>query len=164
MDLPAARVANEEAEAFCGRLRAWLGVEKRRKFGCAGREIRRDSLGASVVVREDGHAGGPPGCHEQRPEHLLDPVGGRRRGCAIAERLATPGFHGNAGLVLAAALAGRKPLDLLVLGGLRLRGRRGDFLHAGLFADLALDLSCERRVLLEEIARVVLALAEAVAV
>src|SRR2546423_1575946 len=64
--------------------------------------------------------------------------------------------------LLFGALASRKLLDLLVgLGfGRRNRGERAD---AGLGADLGLDVAGERRVLLEEIARVVLALAEAVA-
>src|SRR5688500_7670353 len=63
---------------------------------------------------------------------------------------------------LGAALPRGELLNLLVfrlvLGGLG--GRRGD---AGLLADARLDLARERRVLLQEVARVVLALAEPVA-
>src|SRR5258706_5227434 len=69
----------------------------------------------------------------------------------------------DCGLAVAAApLAGRQLLDLLVFDNV-LGDDRGD-LAARLLADLGLDLFRERGIFLEEIARVVLALAEAVAV
>src|SRR3954468_2585895 len=64
---------------------------------------------------------------------------------------------------LSAALSGSDVLNLLVFG-CRFRDLRRGALDAGLLADLALDFLGERRVLLQEVARVVLALAEAVAV
>src|SRR5688572_4075474 len=72
----------------------------------------------------------------------------------------------RAGLsALVTAFPGRKALHLLVFHFLFLGGGGGrGLLHAGLLADLALDFLRQRRVLLQEVARVVLALAEAVAV
>src|SRR5688572_15136303 len=64
----------------------------------------------------------------------------------------------------AAALARGQTLDLLVFDRRLRGGDRGELLHSGLLADLLLDLACERGVFLQEVARVVLALAEAVAV
>src|SRR5688572_15351731 len=66
--------------------------------------------------------------------------------------------------LFAAALARGQALDFLVFGRLRLRGDRRELLHPRLLADLAFDLARERGILFQEVAGVVLALAEAVGV
>src|SRR5207249_7036553 len=62
------------------------------------------------------------------------------------------------------ALARRELLNFLFFFFFDRRGGRRGPRDERLVADLGLDLACELRVFLEEIARVVLALAEAVAV
>src|SRR5687768_14444131 len=66
--------------------------------------------------------------------------------------------------LLAAALARGQALDFLVFGGLGFGDDGGELLHPRFLADLAFDLARERGILFQEVARVVLALAEALAV
>src|ERR1041384_7211570 len=88
---------------------------------------------------------------------------GKSLRCSSARECSRRARYLSARALRAAALSRSDVLNLLVfdfrLGGLR-RGAGG----AGLLADLALDLARQRRVFLQEVARVVLALAEPVAV
>src|SRR5438132_12589442 len=118
-------------------------LERLRRFGVR-RELARE-LGAGVLTPRE---------VPERPDLQLD---GRIRPLGLQSRR----------LAVAAALASRQVLDLLVHRRLfdlvGRRDRRGA-LDARLLTDLGLDLARELRVFLEEVARVVLALPEPIGV
>src|SRR5437773_639372 len=145
-------MANSQRTVFTRqRARALLGETLIGELSLGEKLVEKgfDRLGRFGMRRElAGQLGARMLAPDEKPERPRFQLRGRVRRV----------FH-----LLFCPLSGGKLLDLLVFGrfGRGDRARRAD---AGLGADLGFDLAGERRVLLEEVARVVLALAEAVAI
>src|SRR5687768_8061295 len=119
-DFPAARRADQKADAVARRLVARRRVEQGCQPGSARRKVRRGLLCLPVVPRKHRHGRRLARCGEHRGKHFLNP---QRRGF-IAEALAVPGLHAASPACGSAASRLCCPRVLLPPGPVSLRSRR----------------------------------------